>query len=188
MSEHAVSFAPVEGTHVHTLILGTMPGQASLNAVEYYAHPRNALWPILLAHVSQTPVSFESVTRLNYGKRCALIKKHGIALWDVLASCDRPGSFDSKIKRSTEVPNDIAGLVARHAALERIICNGRTAQVLFKRHIEPTLPRAVAMLDKPPYPKTSEAIRVFTLPSTSPAMASLTLTEKSQRWAEGLLG
>ncbi|MFK8076498.1 MAG: DNA-deoxyinosine glycosylase [Granulosicoccus sp.] len=187
MSEHAFSFPPVEGNHVHTLILGTMPGQASLNAVEYYAHPRNALWPILLAHLYQAPISFESATPLDYEERCALIKKNGIALWDVLASCERPGSLDSKIKRSTEVPNDIAKLVARHTELERIICNGRTAQALFKRHIEPSLRHAVAILDKPPYSMTSDAIRVFTLPSTSPAMASLTLAEKYELWSDGLL-
>lgn len=188
MSDYANSFPPIEGTQVHTLILGTMPGQASLQAQEYYAHPRNALWPILLAHLTKTPVSYDVISKLTYAQRCELAVEHGIAIWDVLASCARPGSLDSNIVRKSEVPNDIACLVKRHTELERIICNGRTAQALFKRHIQGTLPRASIMLDKSIDRVNKSQIRIITLPSTSPAMASLTLTDKYQLWAEGLLG
>ncbi len=172
MTDSARSFLPLEGATAHTLILGTAPGQASLSAAQYYAHPRNAFWPIMLGIIYSSAASFESVKHLDYDQRCQLLIDNGYAIWDVLASCDRPGSLDSRIVRSSEIPNDIEALVKRHPELRTIACNGKTAQKLFARHIS----------------LRAEHPRLCCLPSSSPAMASLTLEQKHQLWANGLLG
>lgn len=148
-----------------------MPGQASLTAAQYYAHPRNALWPIMVALINGALPTFSTHQTMDYATRCTLLTSHGYALWDVLSSCHRPGSLDAKIVRSSEVPNDIADLVREHPELRCIACNGKTAEALFKRHC-----------------KDINSIRVVALPSTSPAMATLNLDEKYQRWAAALLG
>lgn len=175
-----------------------MPGQASLSAAQYYAHPRNAFWPIMLAIIDQNPVSYESVKSFNYDQLCRKLTNAGYAIWDVLACCQRPGSLDSRIVRNTEIPNDIAALKDRHPELGTIACNGRTAEKLFARHIDvPTygLPAirkhtaANAPRQTMPGQNTLKQIpRLCSLPSSSPAMASLTLVKKYQLWADGLLG
>ena len=154
-----------------------MPGQASLTAAQYYAHPRNALWPIMDALINGSSPTFSIHQAMDYATRCALLTRHGYALWDVLSSCHRPGSLDAKIVRSSEVPNDIAGLVREHPELRCIACNGKTAEALFKRHCKDI------NVDN----GFSAGIRVIALPSTSPAMATLTLDEKYQRWSAALL-
>lgn len=174
----AHSFPPLIGTTAHTLILGTMPGLASLDAVQYYAHPRNALWPIMCALIDGASPTLSTHQTMDYAERSALLTSHGYALWDVLSSCDRAGSLDAKIVRSSEVPNDIARLVQKHPELRCIACNGKTAETLFKRHCK----------DIDVDNDLSGTIRILSLPSTSPAMATLNLDEKHQRWKEGLLG
>lgn len=171
-THHTESFAPITGKTLHTLVLGTMPGQKSLQLQQYYAHPRNALWPILCAIVNADQPSYNTHLLLPYNKRCQIITDAGFGLWDVLASCDRPGSLDGSIVRTTEMPNPIHTLVAKHPELERIACNGRTAETLFKRHIQPQL--------SAPFPE------IVSLPSSSPAMATLSLDEKYLRWCEAL--
>lgn len=177
----AESFPPLEGPSAHTLILGSMPGQASLTAVRYYAHPRNAFWPIMLAIMQgHAEASFDSAQAIDYEQRCAMLTASGYALWDVLASCKRPGSLDSRIVRASEQANDIASLVTRHPQLQCIACNGKAAEKLLKRHCGESLDRLQARLQR--------HLRIVSLPSSSPAMASLTLAEKHQLWADGLLG
>lgn len=188
MSENAESFPPVMGSRVHTLILGTVPGQASLKSAQYYAHPRNAFWPIMLAITGNQEPSYDSPNSLGYTHRCQRLCDHGYAIWDVLASCTRPGSLDSKIVKDTERPNNIATLVLAHPELTRIIFNGKTAETLFMRHIGNALTRSVYTPDSKADKNSADAIRLICLPSTSPAMASLTLAIKYQVWAEGLLG
>jgi hypoxanthine-DNA glycosylase len=173
------SFAPLEAAIAHTLILGTMPGQASLRAAQYYAHPRNAFWPIMLSLADGTAVDVRATMQRGYTSRCERLTEQGYALWDVLARCHRPGSLDSRIERRSEVANDIVALVERHPELQCIACNGRTAEKLLKRHSLPGLNRLQS---------DGRQLRIVTLPSSSPAMASLSLAEKRQRWAEGLLG
>ena len=179
----AKSFAPLATSSAHTLILGTMPGQASLSAHQYYAHPRNAFWPIMLAIVEASKdvstVSYASVTELDYAQRCSRLLQHDYALWDVLASCHRPGSLDSRIVRSSEKANDIAGFVRSHPRLDCIACNGKSAEKLLARHCQQALDNVQMQ---------GRQIRIVTLPSSSPAMASLSLAQKYQRWADGLLG
>lgn len=175
----ARSFSPLIGSTAHTLILGSMPGQASLKAEEYYAHPRNAFWPIMLAIIDNKPPCYESVKQLSYEQRCAKLIESGYAVWDVLAQCNRPGSLDSRIVRHSEIPNDIAGLVNHYPELSTIACNGRMAEKLFRRHSLSA--EAMSVFEH-------NRFRVCSLPSSSPAMASLTLERKHQLWAEGLLG
>ena len=166
------SFAPLLGNTLRILVLGTMPGRQSLQRQQYYAHPRNALWPILCALATGDRPSYTVHQRLGYDERCELVTDAGFGLWDVLASCERPGSLDGNIVRASEVPNDIPALLDRHPETQLVVCNGRTAEKLFKRHIHKQL--------------TIPVLPVVCLPSTSPAMAALSLQNKFERWREAL--
>ena len=185
MTLPAHSFAPLEGPRATVLILGSMPGVASLEAARYYAHPRNAFWPIVTALLDGEGVSAGAASagrrgaarRLpDYAERVSRLTSRGIALWDVLAECVRPGSLDAAIRRESERPNDLAALCERHPELALIAFNGQTAAKLFERHAGATV-RA----HRP-------TIRYATLPSTSPAHASLTLAAKHERWRQALDG
>ena len=160
------SFDPLIGCNTRVLVLGTMPGQASLDSGEYYAHPRNAFWPIALAHILDQPINSDLFHERNYQTRTELLARSQLALWDVLAQCERDGSLDSKIVRQSEIPNPINELLMANRQIKAIIFNGKTAEKLFSRHIT---------LDKP--------IAFHGLPSTSPAMATLSLEEKFERWS-----
>lgn len=156
------SFAPLEPAAAHTLILGTMPGTASLAAREYYAHPRNLFWTIfgeLLGFVRSAP----------YRERVGYLLGAGIAVWDVLESCERPGSLDSDITRASAVANDFGGFFARQPRIDRVFFNGAGAAALYRRHVLPTL-AAQTCID---YTK---------LPSTSPANAAISAADKRAAW------
>lgn len=108
---------------------------------------------------------FHIPAKAPYAERCEQVTLAKLAIWDVCHSACRPGSLDSAISADTVIANDIAGLLASHTAIELIAFNGNTAATLFKKHIKlPQLPEAV------------------TLPSTSPAHASLRFEEKLERW------
>lgn len=141
-----------------------MPGKASLEQQQYYAHPRNAYWPIMGALFGAGP-------DLPYDERLRQLTDCGIVLWDVLESCFRPGSLDSSIDDASIRPNDFATLVARHRAIRHIFFNGQTAAKLFRREVSPILPDSAGEL----------ALR--TLPSTSPAHAARSYAEKLQAWS-----
>lgn len=157
------SFPPIEAPSARVLILGSMPGEASLRARQYYAHPRNAFWPILGAFCGFPP-------ELPYTERTARLQCAGIAVWDVLQSCERDGSLDAAIVAATEVPNDFAGFLARHPAIRAVLCNGQKAFSTFRRAALPQLgPRAAAL-------------QLESLPSTSPAHAGRSRADKQRRW------
>jgi len=137
---------PVAGRRVHTLILGSMPGIASLEARQYYGHPRNAFWDV-------TEV-LDIERSLPYRSRCARLKRLGFALWDVLAECEREGSLDQEI-RAPRV-NDLAAF-AQARRLERIWFNGQAARRHFDRLAAANVTTAQA------------TVELRTLPSTSPA-------------------
>ncbi len=153
------AFDPVVDERTRLLILGSLPGEASLAAGQYYAHPRNGFWP-LMDHVTGQPIS-----SLAYEDRLRALRAMGIGLWDVIASAERSGSLDSAI-RSPEAA-DLRGLVERLPALQAIAFNGGTAARLGSRILSCCAPGAVLM----------------TLPSSSPAHAR-TLAEKSESWAK----
>ncbi len=171
---HVESLPPLEAVSLRVLVLGTMPGVQSLVARQYYAHPRNAFWPIALAHCSGFPLESGKVSAMPYDERVKHVTDAALGVWDVLARCERPGSLDSAIVRDSEVPNDLVALAARHPELERVVLNGKTAERLFRRHVLNTEKGDTAFA-RIPY---------CSAPSTSPAMASLSLEEKCARWNE----
>jgi TDG/mug DNA glycosylase family protein len=141
------------------LILGSFPSVLSLERREYYGNPKNRFWAIM-EELCGVPAT------LPYPDRIALLPQHGIALWDVVRTCERPGSADSRIKNP--VPNDIAGFARAYPTLRLVALNGSTAGRLYHRFAEvPDLPSV-------------------TLPSTSPANAAVAFGEKVRRWREGL--
>jgi hypoxanthine-DNA glycosylase len=161
------SFAPIEDPEARVLILGSMPGAASLAAQQYYAHPHNRFWSIM-------GILYGADAQLPYPQRVECLRAHGIALWDVFASCARQGSLDAAIDQRTAVRNDIPGLLQRCRHIERICCNGTTAYSAFQRHFGPAVARAEPVL------------QVLRLPSTSPANASWSAARKLEAWRHAL--
>lgn len=146
---------PVVGRTTRLVVLGSFPGAASLAARQYYAHPRNAFWPLLSALWGVDLVA------LPYAKRIAALRERGLGLWDVYASCRRAGSLDTAIEDA--VPNDLASLRRRAPALRAVAHNGGEAARFM---------RATAALGVP----------VVRLPSTSPANASWSFERKLAAW------
>lgn len=130
------------------LILGSMPGQISLDKKEYYANRGNAFWFIM-------GELFGAHREKPYEERLAILKDWKIGLWDVLRSCDRNGSLDSAIK-NTEL-NDFAPFFAGHPKLKAVFFNGKQAERRFKRSTELLV--------------SAERLRLRLLPSTSAALA-----------------
>jgi len=120
------SFPPVIDERSVLLVLGSMPGRASLAAHQYYGNPRNHLWAILYA-------LFEGGSPDDsYDLRLAFALRQRVALWDAIAACEREGSLDANIKDS--VPNDIPGLLRRYPQVKTIVCNGSKSLAELKRH------------------------------------------------------
>jgi double-stranded uracil-DNA glycosylase len=156
-------FAPIVSSNASVLILGTMPSEASLSRQQYYGHPRNAFWPIMSALFASNP-------GLCYLRRKEMLMENGIALWDVLKSCNRLGSLDSKIKLATIRTNDLASFFNEYKGVKRVFFNGRMAEKLYQNRILPTFSHRFFYLD------------YQCLPSTSPAYASLNLEQKLDAW------
>lgn len=155
---YAAGFPPIVGLNPRILILGTLPGAESLKQQQYYAHPQNAFWKMLEA-------LFNIPANASYTQRCEGVKSAHLAIWDVCHSACRPGSLDSAISAETVIANDIHVLLAENPTIKLIAFNGNTAATLFKKHIK-ALPR----------------VDTISLPSTSPAHASLRFAEKLERW------
>lgn len=161
--QHVHSFAPICGSAPRLLILGSMPGVASLTAQQYYAHPRNAFWPIM-------QVVFRIDAALPYDRRIAALVTRRVALWDVLASCVRRGSLDAAIDRASIQANDLSGLLSAQPSIAAIYFNGQMAETVFKRHVLPGFDSKLARLPR------------SRLPSTSPANASWSFERKLAAW------
>ncbi|MCF7751717.1 DNA-deoxyinosine glycosylase [Bacillus subtilis subsp. subtilis] len=145
------------------LVLGSMPGIASLQAAQYYAHPRNRFWPLMQALCGVDAA-------LPYPARITALHAAGVGLWDVIGHCQRRGSLDTAIVRGSEVPNALGALVATLPQLRAVACNGGTAYQLFQRFIAPTLQA------------TKPALAIWSLPSTSPANAAWPLPRLQAAW------
>lgn len=163
--ESSTGFPPIARHDARILILGSLPGQRSLQAAQYYAHPQNAFWRIM-----QELTGAEG----PYQQRCDALVEHGIALWDVLAESVRPGSMDADIQLESAEANDFAGFLAEHRQIGLICFNGQKAAKLF---------RQIVVLDD-----SAMARRHETLPSTSPAFASMPYAEKLNRWRSVIVG
>jgi hypoxanthine-DNA glycosylase len=157
-------FPPVIGEDARVLVLGSLPGRASLEAQQYYAQPQNAFWRIMGALVGAGP-------ELGYRQRLARLKSSSLALWDVLAAAQREGSLDAAIVRKTAIVNDFATLFERYRRIDLVCFNGRTAEELFRRRVLPSLPARFA------------DVALHALPSTSPAHAGMPFALKLERWS-----
>lgn len=156
-------FEPVIKKNCRFLVLGSMPGVASLQKHQYYAHPRNAFWPIMeeLFAIEQSRA---------YEERCAMLSSAGVGVWDVLKSCKRTGSLDSNIETNSEQVNDFGRLVSDYSSIRFVIFNGGTAERLYNK-----------------YNFSSDLIenrnlQYHRLPSTSPAYASISFQDKLVQW------
>ena len=156
-------FPPIAAADARLLLLGSLPGAASLAAQQYYAHPQNAFWAIM-AEIA--------AARGDYASRCAALKTAGIAVWDVLHSAARRGSLDAAIDMQSAAPNDFRALFAAHRHIELIAFNGAKAEQLYRRFVavQPGMP----------------AIRSIRLPSSSPAYAAMSRTGKLAAWRRGI--
>ena len=151
-----ISFEPIINKSCKLLILGTMPGIKSIEEHQYYAHKRNAFWPIIYE-------LFNEKISEKYQDKKKIILKNKIALWDTLKLCFREGSLDSKIKE--EKANEIHQLIADYPSINSIVFNGKSAEKFYNRYF-----------------KQQKSISYYSLPSTSPANALKTFNEKLSEW------
>ena len=156
---HAAGFLPISTPTSRVLILGSMPGQASLRQAAYYAHPRNVFWRIMEA-------LFDVPTTLPYAQRTIQLAQCGVAVWDVCAMAYRPGSLDTDIRPDSVVANDFAGFFESHPQITRVCFNGAKAAQLYRKHV-----------------KLDLCMEYCELPSTSPTHASLSWDQKLARWS-----
>jgi hypoxanthine-DNA glycosylase len=150
--------APVGSSDARLLILGSLPGEASLKAQRYYAHPQNQFWRLLGAAIG------EELAALDYDDRISRLAARDIALWDVVGEARREGSLDGAIRGA--MPNRLADYVATHPRLRAVAFNGQTAARLGRL----ALPGVGGLL-------------LVDLPSSSPAY-TLPFAWKVERWAE----
>ncbi len=155
--------APIADERARVLVLGSFPGQASLIAQQYYGHPRNHFWRLVGGVVG------ESLEALDYRRRVERLASHGIAVWDVIARCERKGSLDSAIR--AEVANDIGALLRRCPRIATIAFNGGKSASYLKR---------VAAISE------ASRCRLVRLPSSSPANATHSLAVKQAAWDAAL--
>lgn len=155
------AFDPVVDAETRLLILGSLPGEASLKAGQYYAHPQNGFWRLIGSVIGHPDLAGQP-----YAERLEILKAHGIGLWDVIAEAERIGSLDTAIRLPRHA--DLNGLVAALPRLRAIAFNGGKAAREGAR---------VLGLG----PEMEQVVRL-TLPSSSPAMAR-TLAWKAERWA-----
>jgi hypoxanthine-DNA glycosylase len=166
LAPRVYSFPPVVDAGTRIMILGSMPGIASLDAQQYYAHPRNQFWQ-LMADIGVAG------TGLSYPQHLQALLRHGLGLWDVLHSCVRVGSLDAAIEQRSARPNDLLPLL-RERPIMRLCCNGATAYTALQRHLGSALAGEFPHID------------IRRLPSTSPAHASMRYVRKLAVWAEAL--
>jgi hypoxanthine-DNA glycosylase len=155
------SFAPVSNSETRILILGTLPGERSLQMAQYYAHPNNRFWRIMAALT-------KSAFPANYEGKLKMLLDNKIGVWDVVQAAKRVGSLDTNIVE--EVPNDLERFINLHPKLEAIAFNGSKAQKLYDKYFE-----------------RRQTLKYLPLPSTSPANAGFKFEGLLEKWREILL-
>lgn len=158
VSEEKTGLAPVVATTARLLILGSLPGEASLAARAYYAHPTNHFWRLLGAVID------EDLSLLSYDDRLGRLEARGIGLWDVIGSAQRKGSLDQAIRGSRV--NALAEFVDSLPELRAVAFNGRTAARL----------GAGMLADR------ADRLALVELPSSS-AANTMAFAEKARRWS-----
>ena len=156
MNNRIFSFPPIIDESSEILILGSIPGQKSLEKQEYYAHPQNKFWRIIFE-------LFNEIFTTDYTKKIQILEKHHIALWDVIDTCERKGSLDSEIRK--EEANKIEELLHNYPNIKAIFCNGQKSY----KNLQKILSKDFHL-------------PIIALPSTSPAHASLKYEEKLLSW------
>lgn len=151
--EHPI--APVYDAHSRILILGSFPSVKSREAMFFYGHPQNRFWRVVAA-------VFEDTVPETVEERREFLLRHGIAVWDVIRSCDITGSSDASIKNV--VPNDLREILEA-APIKAIYVNGKTAEKLYHKYTEPITRRTAVVL-----------------PSTSPANAAWNMDRLVEAW------
>lgn len=159
MQNRISSFPPLIDDQSEIIILGSIPGVKSLEMQQYYAHPQNKFWRIILELLN------EEFTE-DYTKRIAMVKKHHIALWDVIDSCERKGSLDSEIKN--EEANQVDKLLEEYPNIKAIFCNGGKSYKNLQK-----------LLGK------NYKLPIFLMPSTSP-LHTISFERKFEEWKKVL--
>jgi len=156
-------FPPIVQSDVRVLVLGSLPGQRSISDQEYYAHPKNAFWPIMNGILG---------IQGSYAERCEGLRRHKVALWDVLRASVRPGSLDADICLETAAVNDFAAFLRKYPGIKQIVFNGKKAEQLFHRLVPA---------------EVFQEVQLSGLPSTSPAYAAMPFKGKLSAWKSGLM-
>ena len=162
------SFDPIVNQECTTLILGTMPSNQSLSEKQYYAHPDNIFWDIIIRVLLPT-VSEEQIDAFTYKEKENLLLKNKVALWDVLQHCDRKGNLDSKIRN--EIKNEFEAFFVQHTRLKKVIFNGQKAEKYFETCFK--------------YLFEKHGLTKIVLPSTSPSH-TLNAFKKLRQWRAAL--
>lgn len=152
-------FPPVVDENCRILILGSFPSVKSRAEGFFYGHPQNRFWRMIAA-------VFDEETPSDIPKKKAMLLRHHVALWDVIASCDIEGSSDASVKNA--VPTDIKK-ITDVASITCILCNGALAGKLYKKHLQPIT-----------------GIEAIVMPSTSPANALWSLEKLTNTWQTAL--
>lgn len=160
MATRINSLAPLLTTDTRVLVLGSMPGNASLAKQQYYAHPQNVFWPIMAE-------LFGFSAGLSYQERTLQLMAQGVGIWDVLHSCERQGSLDSAIR--AELANDFSQLLCANPTIRCLVFNGNKAATSFRKQVLPNL-------------SDTECPTLLVMPSTSPAYAAMSFASKLSQW------
>ncbi len=155
MQNRISSFSPIIDNTSKIIILGSIPGVKSLEKQQYYGHPQNKFWKIIFE------LFHEELTE-DYNERIQILKKHHVALWDVIDSCERKGSLDSEIRN--EEANQIAELLEEYPNIKAIFCNGGKSYKNLQK-----------ILGK------NFRIPIYLLPSTSP-LHTISFERKFEDW------
>ena len=151
-------FAPLVTRHTRLLVLGSLPGEASLAVGQYYANPRNQFWALIGGVIGQ-----DDLPALAYHDRLDLLAQRGIGLWDVFTSATRQGSLDSAIRQAAVSP--LASLAQRLPTLQAVAFNGKLAAKAGRKAIGPA------------------SLTLIDLPSSSPAHAAIRFETKLEHWS-----